>query len=219
MKGRGNGSPELEKAAEYIASQFQVWGLQPAGENGTFFQQFELTTGTRIRGKERTAHRTGPLLGSMRTLFPSAFSNTAEFEGALLFAGYGITAPELHYDDYQGIDAKGKIVVVFRHEPQELDANSVFNGTNFTTHASFINKAINARQHGAAGIVFITDPNAHANEPDAVGAATRGAEGDNIGISSVHARRAPIAAMFRERRKGSCGHPKEDRYRASARLL
>jgi hypothetical protein len=197
MKGRGNGTPELEWAADYLASQFQAAGLQPAGEDGTFFQPFDLTTGAEF-GSRNELQVDGAVLRLNQDFVPISFSGTGEVEGPVVFAGYGITAPELHYDDYQGIDAKGKVVVVFRHEPQELDQNSVFNGANFTTHATFINKAINARQHGASGIVFITDPNAHPNEPDAVGAATRGAETDNVGISSVHALRAPIAAMFQK---------------------
>lgn len=195
MKGRGNGSPELDEAAEYIASQFRVWGLRPAGDDGTFFQKFELTTGARFGPKNELSFN-GTTLKINQDFVPISFSSTAEFEGPAVFAGYGITAPELHYDDYGGIDVTDKIVIAFRHEPQELDATSPFSGTNFTPHATFINKAINARQHGAKGILFITDPNNHATEEDVVGPATRTAEPDDIGISSVHARRAPITALL-----------------------
>src|SRR5262245_56905004 len=55
MKGRGNGSPELERAADYIGSQFQIWGLSPAGDNGTFFQKFDLTVGSEFGPKNETA--------------------------------------------------------------------------------------------------------------------------------------------------------------------
>lgn len=195
MKGRGNGSPELDAAAEYIASQFRMWGLNPAGDGGTFFQTFELTTGARFGPKnELSLNGTGLKIDA--DFVPISFSNTAEFEGPAVFAGYGITAPELHYDDYRNIDVAGKVVIAFRHEPQELDSTSAFNGTNFTAHAAFINKAINARQHGAKGIVFITDPNNHAAEADVVGPATRAVEPDDVGISSVHARRDPIASLL-----------------------
>ena len=54
----------------------------------------------------------------------------------VVFAGYGITAPELHYDDYRGIDVHGKIVLLFDHEPQETDPNSIFNGTGNTRYAT-----------------------------------------------------------------------------------
>src|SRR5262249_56837498 len=117
------------------------------------------------------------------------FTNTARGGPSAVFPGDGITAPEYHYDDSQGIDAKEKIVVVLRHEPQESDPKSPFDGTNFTRHASFINKAINAKQHGALGIIFITDLN-HTDEQ--VGSATRTEETDDLGIPAVHAKREPL---------------------------
>jgi hypothetical protein len=195
MKGRASGSPELEKAADYIASQFQVWGLRPTGDSDTFFQKFELTTGAQLGPKSELAINGVPLKLN-EDFVPISFSSTAEFEGTAAFVGYGITAPEFHYDDYQGIDVKEKVVIALRHEPQELDAKSPFNGSNFTAHAAFINKAINARQHGARGIVFITDPNNHGTEQDVVGSATRSTEPDDVGIPSVHTRRDPIAALL-----------------------
>jgi hypothetical protein len=197
MKGRGDGSPELDQAADYIASQLRTWGVKPGGENGTYFQTFQLTTGVEF-GAKNELQLNGTSLKVNQDFVPIAFSNTAAFDGPVVFAGYGITAPELHYDDYQNIDAAGKIVVVFRHEPQELDANSPFAGTDFTLHASFINKAINARQHGANGIVFVTDPDNHASDPDTVGEATRGAENDDVAIPSIHARREPVLKFFKD---------------------
>jgi peptidase M28-like protein/PDZ domain-containing protein/PA domain-containing protein len=197
MKGRGDGSPELEQAADYIASQFRTWGVKPGGENGTYFQRFEVTTGVEF-GTKNELQLNETNLKVNQDFVPIPFSNSAQFDGSVVFAGYGITAPELHYDDYQNINAGGKIVVVFRHEPQERDPNSPFNGTNFTIHASFINKAINARQHGANGIVFITDPNNHASDPDNVGEATRGLESDDVAIPAVHARREPVLKFFKD---------------------
>jgi Zn-dependent M28 family amino/carboxypeptidase len=122
---------------------------------------------------------------------PISFSNTSDFEGGVAFAGYGITAPELSYDDYSGIDVKDKAVIVFRHNPQESDPHS-----RYAVHAELIGKAINARQHGAKAIVFITDPNNHAREEDAVGPATKNTEPDDVGIASIHARRDAVAAVF-----------------------
>lgn len=196
MKGRGNGSPELVRAGDYIASQFEADGLQPLGDNGTYFQTFEITVGTEI-GPKNEFRVNGASLKLNDQFVPIAFSNTADVEAPVVFAGYGITAPELHYDDYAGIDVKDKVVVVLRHEPQELDEKSPFNGKNFTPHAAFDNKAVNARQHGAKGIVFITDPNNHEPGKDEVGSATRGAPPENIGIPSVHAASGPIITMFK----------------------
>jgi Zn-dependent M28 family amino/carboxypeptidase len=192
MKGRGAGTPELEMAADYIAEQFRLAGLTPKGENGTYFQPFEVTTGAQLGTKNELAIA-GAALKISDDFVPIMISNTAEFDGPLVFAGYGITAPDLNYDDYAGIDVTDKIVVVLRHEPQESNAQSKFDGTNFTRHAPFVNKAINARLHGAKGIVFLSDP-LHRDEE--VGPATRRIEYTDMGIPSIHAKRAAFARVF-----------------------
>src|SRR5439155_13984509 len=163
------------------------------GDNNSYFQSFEITTGAQAGSKNELSVN-GTNLRINEDFVPITFSDTAQFDGPMVFAGYGITAPELHYDDYQGIDANGKIAVVLRHEPQESDPKSPFDGTNSTRHASFINKAINAKQHGARGIVFITDLT-HTDEQ--VGSATRTEETDDLGIPSVHAKREPFLNLFK----------------------
>jgi peptidase M28-like protein/PDZ domain-containing protein/PA domain-containing protein len=193
MKGRGDGSPELDKAAEYIASQFRTSGLRPMGDNKTYLQAFQVTTGAAI-GTSNELELGGRKLRINEDFVPITFSNSAAFDSTLVFAGYGISAPELHYDDYQNINATGKIVIVLRHEPQELDPKSPFDGTNFTRHASFVNKAINAKQHGAQAIVFITDLN---HEDEQVGAATRTEETDDLGIPAAHAKRDFVITLLK----------------------
>lgn len=191
LKGRGDGTPELDKAADYIASQYRLWGLRPMGDNNTYFQNFEITTGAQI-GPKTAFQLNGDTLKINDDFIAIPFSNTADFEGTVVFAGYGITAPELHYDDYQNIDAKDKIVLVLRHQPQEMDSQSAFNST---PHASFVNKAINAKQHGARGIVFITGLN-HSDEE--VGRATKGIDTDDMGIPAIHAKREPILKLLKD---------------------
>ena len=82
--------------------------------------------------------------------------------GHVVFAGYGITAPELDYDDYAGLDVTGKVVLIFGHEPQENDEQSIFNGKGNTRYTNATYKALNAQRHGAIGILSMTDPNNHA---------------------------------------------------------
>src|SRR6516164_5207040 len=84
----------------------------------------------------------------------------------LVFAGYGITAPEYHYDDYKGIEATGRIVIVLRHEPQENDDKSIFEGRQLTSHAELASKATNAKNHGAVGIILVNDLGNHPGDPD-----------------------------------------------------
>ncbi len=192
-RGRGNGTPELDKAAEYIADQFRRAGLRPAGDNNSYFQNFEVTTGATL-GAGNQLQIAGTPLKINDDFVPIVFSDTDAFDGPLIFAGYGITAPEYKYDDYAGINATNKIVVVFGHEPQELDPKSVFAGADFTLYASYVNKAINARMHGAKGIIFITDPS---HEYEDVGPATRREQAGDIGIPAAHAKRGVIVAAFK----------------------
>jgi hypothetical protein len=88
----------------------------------------------------------------------------------VVFAGFGITAPELNYDDYAGIDAKGKIVVIFNHEPQEADGNSVFNGKGNTRYTNNNYKLFNAQRHGAIALMTMPDPGHQGPQRTAPGA-------------------------------------------------
>jgi Peptidase family M28/PDZ domain/PA domain len=194
MKGRGDGSPELDRAADYIAEQFRLAGLSPAGEANSYFQGFEITTGA-ILGAKNEFSVNGTNLRMNDDFVPINFSSTAEFEGPLVFAGYGITAPEYKYDDYSNIDVSGKIVVVFEREPQENDPKSVFAGTALTAHASFTNKAINARLHGAKGIIFIAAPS---QETEDLGTAERQEAESDLGIPAVHTKRAFFVKAFKD---------------------
>src|SRR5204863_6340713 len=89
----------------------------------------------------------------------SAFATETTVKGPVMFAGFGITAPELRYDDYAGLDARGKIVLVFNHEPQEDDARSIFNGKGNTRYANTRAKMTNAARHGAVALLIMPDPN------------------------------------------------------------
>lgn len=194
MQGRASGSPELELAADYIAERFREAGLTPAGDDGSYFQSFEVTTGAET-GADNSLRLGETDLNIDEDFVPILFSNTSQIEAPLVFAGYGISAPELEYDDYADIDATGKIAVVLRHEPQEMDAESKFSGAAFTSHASFVNKAINARLHGALGIIFISDP---LHEEEEVGPATRRIDNGDMNIAAVHAKREPFLRFFED---------------------
>lgn len=164
MKGRGSGSPELTEAANYIAEQFRETGLEPI--QGTYFQPFEATVGAEM-GQTNELALAGTAERSYRVnrdFIPLSFSASEEKSGGMAFVGYGITASEYNYDDYAGIDVTGKVVLVLRHEPQEEDEQSVFRGRRITRHAGLVNKAINARNHGAAAMVLVNDPAPHSGD-------------------------------------------------------
>lgn len=86
-----------------------------------------------------------------------AIGGSGEFNAELVFAGYGITADRLDYDDYADLDVKGKVVILLRKEPQQRDPQSKFNGTDASRHAQFRTKIRNAEAHGAAAVLLVND--------------------------------------------------------------
>jgi hypothetical protein len=168
LKGRGDGTKELDEAAQYIAKRFKRFGLKPAGDSGTYLQWFKITVGAQLGPNNSVTYQSGAARTTLtaQDFVPFSFSEAVTVQAPLLFAGYGITAPEFNYDDYKGVDAKGKIVLVLRHEPQENDEKSVRAGKQLTTHAEIVNKAINARDHGAVGMILVNDLGNHPGEPD-----------------------------------------------------
>ena len=167
MRGRGTGSPELEKAAAFLERNYRKLGIKPAGAR--YQQPFPVTTDAALGKANRfqfTENGRATTLHFPDEFVPFNFSQTGPLAGAVVFAGYGITAPEYSYDDYAGLDVKGKIVLVMRHEPQESDPRSVFEGKTFTQHAQFAAKATNAKLHGAAGVILVADRANHPGAPD-----------------------------------------------------
>jgi hypothetical protein len=168
LRGRASGSPELEKAAEFIAAKYRSFGIKPTPGNG-YLQAFTVLTETKLGADNRfefTGDGRKVTLKVTTDFVPFGFSSGGKFSGDVVFAGYGITAPEYRYDDYAGIDVKGKIVLILRHEPQEFDEHSVFEGKELTKHAAFTAKASNAKMHGASGIILVSDRANHRSEPD-----------------------------------------------------
>ncbi len=160
LKGRATGSPELEKAGRYIVDRFRADGLQPVAGSAGFLQPFPVTTSAKLGRANRfevSAGADSQDLQVEKEFLPVNFSSSGRVSGAVVFAGYGITAPEYSYDDYAGLDVKGKIVIVLAHEPQEYDENSVFAGKSYTDHSQYYSKASNARSHGARAVVLVKD--------------------------------------------------------------
>ena len=154
LAGRASLSPEAEIASRYVAAEFQKAGLE------TSLQEFPLVAYRADPQSHRLLLTRG---GATKPLaeFSGGFYCDVDLKAPVVFAGYGITAPEYSYDDYAGIDASGKIVLVFDHEPQEDDPASVFNGTGHTLHAGRAAKLRNAQRHGAVALLIAPEPNHH----------------------------------------------------------
>src|SRR6185295_3576727 len=159
LQGRMSLQAGDETAVEWIASEFAKAGLEPA-LGGSYLQPVPLVEYradraqnfiSLSRGGTETQWKFPEVLGGYR--------QDVDLSAQVIFAGFGISAPELGYDDYAGLDAQGKIVLVFDHEPQEADANSIFNGTGNTRYATTRVKVLNAQAHGAVGVLIVAEPN------------------------------------------------------------
>src|SRR3984893_18644552 len=168
MRGRATGSPELEKAAGFIRDQFRSTSLKPlSGDN--YYQDFEVTTSARLGRDNKLIYLNGREKKQLRfqqDFTPLNLSSAGDISGQVVFAGFGITAPEYNYDDYANLDVKDKIVLVLRHEPQEFDAKSVFEGRVYTEHSQLFSKAANARFHAPKAILFVNDIYSHAGNEE-----------------------------------------------------
>lgn len=159
LQGRMSLQTGDEVAIQWIASEFAKAGLRPAA-NGSYLQPVPLIEYRADREHSYVTLQRGGTEKQWK--FPDAygaFRSDVDVTADVVFAGFGITAPELHYDDYQGIDARGKIVLIFDHEPQETDPTSIFNGTGNTRYATGRVKILNAQEHGAVGVLIVGEPN------------------------------------------------------------
>jgi hypothetical protein len=113
LGGRALDSPGIKLARDYIAKEFARYGLTPGGDNGTYFQGFDVATGLAV--KEPTWLTLGGAPLKVETdWIPLGLSASGQAETEVVFAGYGITAKNYGYDDYAGVDVKGKIALVLR---------------------------------------------------------------------------------------------------------
>jgi Zn-dependent M28 family amino/carboxypeptidase len=165
LEGRAPGSRGGELAEQYIASQFALAGAKPAGDKGTYFQHFELVGVAPQSSSELTAVPASGSPISFRWLedFVGVTQRqipNAEFDAPVVFVGHGIVAPEYQWDDYKGVDVKGKVVVFFTGEPPSDDPK-FFTGKALTYYGRWTYKFEEATRHGAvAAIIIHTEPTA-----------------------------------------------------------
>lgn len=164
LRGRETGTPGHEIASLYIASQFKQFGLQPKGENGTYFQRVPFRHALLDQDSPSLNLRVGETNYTLE--YPKqylTFSNVnhpeALMKGDIVFVGYGIVAPELNHDDYQDLDVEGKIVAVLSGKPKFFPSEE---GAHF---ASGRQKAKYAVERGAKGIISLSTPLAEKVRP------------------------------------------------------
>jgi hypothetical protein len=164
LEGRLSLQPGDETAVQWIAGQFGKAGLDPIATKPNGMPSYEQGFDIIEYRPDRVNSAVTLVHGGRSTVWhaPDAFGaykHPVNLTAPVVFAGYGITAPELNYDDYKDLNVKGKIVLIFDHEPQEDDPQSVFNGTGNTRYATTRVKLLNAQEHGAVAVVIVAEPN------------------------------------------------------------
>jgi Zn-dependent M28 family amino/carboxypeptidase len=159
LEGRGTGQRGGDIAAEYIATQFWLDGLHAAGDNGTFFQKVPMVG---ITPAPETTFELDPNRGDSMRLKPLddyvAYDQTQrtsdDINAELVYVGYGIEAPEYKWDDYKGVDVRGKVLLMLVNEPTSNDP-SFFKGRALTYYGRWTYKYEEAARKGAVGVILI----------------------------------------------------------------
>ncbi len=158
LEGRAPASRGEQLATRYIAAQMEALGLEPAGEDGTFFQKVPLVGITPTAPKTVTIKAGGKsselAVPSELVLIAGNQSGQARIaDTEVVFVGYGIVAPEFQWDDYQGVDVKGKVVLVMNSDPESDPA--LFAGKTRLWYGRWDYKYLEAARHGAVGAIVI----------------------------------------------------------------
>jgi Zn-dependent M28 family amino/carboxypeptidase len=165
LEGRGTGTRGGEIAAQYIASQFMLMGLEPAGDNGTWFHNVPIVTlvpdaklSVQGGGQNLTFRNDFVLWSEQAPPQPAAAAASPDqiqdTTAQVVFVGFGITAPEWQWDDYKGLDVRGKILLMLVNDPGLRNAE-IFRGRILTYYGRWTYKLEEAARHGAAGILLI----------------------------------------------------------------
>lgn len=160
LEGRGPGTRGGELAAKYIATEFSLYNLEPAGDNGTFYQRVPLYAVHTV--ENQTTFALEPKNGAA---VPLAYGQDivakdetgepeASFDAPIVFVGYGIDAPEYQWNDYAGVDVKGKVLLVIVNEPPSSD-EKFFKGAALTYYGRWTYKYEEASRRGAIGVLIV----------------------------------------------------------------
>jgi hypothetical protein len=168
-EGRLTGTPGYQMCAEWLAGEFEEWGLAPGGDDGSWFQWFDIPYTLVYPDCGLTLHmplKDGSGLQKhyryISEYMPGSTSGNGTVTGEVVYAGYGITAPELGYDDYSKVDVKGKIILIESEAPVSPSAGpEKFNP--WYEHSFHQSKLANAAAHGAIGMIYNYGPIANPN--------------------------------------------------------
>ncbi|HTS80413.1 MAG TPA: M20/M25/M40 family metallo-hydrolase [Myxococcaceae bacterium] len=168
LAGRDPGMPGYDVAARYVASELQALGIQPAGEGGSYFQKVPLVRGTPVGGALEVTGGPGPhtvlVRGENLVIHTDLDQGLTDVSGDLVFAGYGLSVPEYHYDDFAGVDVRGKIAIVFVGAPRSSRAD-FFPSLASAVHGQSERVARELMRRGARAVIGVWPPAKEALTP------------------------------------------------------
>jgi hypothetical protein len=191
LEGRYPGSTGGTLAMDYLSKEFQTYGLTPFGDS-SYIQPFNMTTDLKlgeVNSLEIFMKDKSTQYKLENDWMPLSYSSSGKMSGYLMFVGYGITAPDLNYDDYKGMLVEGKIVVIMTNSPT---SNSKDN--KFSSYESIYKKIIRARDNKAAGVIVISDPTSDDNMPKLVYSLAS----KSSGIPVIKIKREIIEKIFKD---------------------
>jgi len=159
LEGRGTGQRGGDLAAEYIATQFAEYGLKPAGDHGTYMQRVPLVGITTLPDSQFSLIPKKGEAMNLRALdeyvaYDQTQQPQSDVDAEVVFVGYGIEAPEYNWDDYKGVDVRGKILLMLVNEPTSDDPK-FFKGKSLTYYGRWTYKYEEGLRKGAAGVLLV----------------------------------------------------------------
>ena len=207
LEGRGIGTPGIDKAAEYIAGNFRKLGLKPPPGQDDYFQPFKMTTASRPgAGTSLTFAGPGAGAGPYRLgedYVPLSFSGEKQFDAPVVFVGYSINNAERGYDDFEGVDVKGKVALALRYEPHDNQGRSRFTGTEeWSPSATLARKADAAADAGAVALLVVNPPAFHEDD-DPLMPFARMYRGEQSEIPVIQVKRPLVQAWLKAAGSGA----------------
>ncbi|MGB0717193.1 MAG: M20/M25/M40 family metallo-hydrolase [Phycisphaerae bacterium] len=180
LGGRGTGSDGVDVAAGYIAGHFAAMGVQPAGSNGSYLQEFDTPRGGEVGGDTTLSCTGRDVLRVDEDFQPLGISAEGEFEGEVVFVGYGIISEEREYDDFANVDVEGKVALMLRREPEDWVEG------RYSRNAFFAAKVRRAADAGAVAAIIVN--RSTEGDPDELSPFRLG--GRASAIPAIHMKRA-----------------------------
>jgi Zn-dependent M28 family amino/carboxypeptidase len=160
LEGRGVGTAGLDIAADYVAARFAALGLRPLPGLDGYFQPFDITTAEGI--DDGTTLASGDKTYKLKDDYTAlSFSAEKSFAAPVVFVGYGVADKERAYDDYAGVDVKGKVVIAMRFEPHDAKGKSAWTHGDWTSNSHLETKAKAAADRGAVALLLVNPPTFH----------------------------------------------------------